>query len=155
MKIDFLNLQKINKGYADQIKKATNRAIDSGWYLSGQEVNQFEKAFSDYIEVKQTVGVGNGLDALCIILRAYIEVGFMEEGDEVIVPANTYIASILAITGNRLKPVLIEPDIKTYNINPNLIEEKITEKTKAIMIVHLYGQNAYTQKIRELCENMV
>lgn len=150
--IKFLDLKRVNKAYANQIKEATNRVIDSGWYLSGQEVESFENEFSEFIDVKYTVGVGNGLDALRIILQAYIELGEMEEGDEVIVPANTYIASILAINDNRLKPVLVEPDIETYNIDPDLIEESITDKTKAIMIVHLYGQNAYTKKIGVLCE---
>lgn len=143
----------MNELYANQIEEASKRVIDSGWYLSGSEADQFEKAFSDYIGVKQTVGVGNGLDALRIILRAYIELGFMEEGDEVIVPANTYIASILAITDNRLRPILVEPDIHSYNIDPDLIKDEITDRTRAIMIVHLYGQNAYCEKIGELCRD--
>jgi len=150
--IKFLDLQKINTVYADRIKQATERVIDSGWYLKGVEVEKFEKEFSAFIGVDHTVGVANGLDALRIILRAYIEIGIMQEGDEVIVPANTYIASILAITDNRLTPVLVEPDITTYNIDPDLIEAKITERTRVIMIVHLYGQNAYTEKIGELCQ---
>ncbi|MEX2409762.1 MAG: DegT/DnrJ/EryC1/StrS family aminotransferase [Candidatus Paceibacterota bacterium] len=152
MKIKFLDLQKINKVYADEIKEATNRVIDSGWYLTGKEVESFETEFSSYVGVKHTVGVANGLDALRIILRAYIEMGVIKEGDEIIVPANTYIASILAITDNNLKPVLVEPDINTYNIDSDLIEEHITQRTKGIMIVHLYGQNAYTEKIGEVCE---
>lgn len=150
--IKFLDLQKMNNVYADRIKEATARVIDSGWYLKGKELEKFEKEFSTYIGVRHTVGVANGLDALRIILRAYIEMGTIQEGDEVIVPANTYIASILAITDNRLVPVLVEPDIHTYNIDPNLIEEKITSRTRAIMIVHLYGQNAYSEKIRDLCK---
>src|SRR5690625_4390406 len=150
--IKFLDLKKINDAYNNQIKKATNRVIDSGWYLSGKEVELFEKEFSSYIGVKHTVGVANGLDALRIILRAYIEIGDMKEGDEIIVPANTYIASILAIMDNNLNPILVEPDIDTYNINPDLIEEHISEKTKGVMIVHLYGQNAYSDKMGELCE---
>lgn len=149
--IKFLDLQKINQQYSPEIKEAAKRVIDSGWYLKGNEVELFEDAFSKYIGVSHTVGVASGLDALRIILRAYIELGYMDTGDEVIVPANTYIASILAITDNQLKPVLVEPDISTYNINPELIEEKITGKTKAIMLVHLYGRNAYTEKIGELC----
>src|SRR5690606_41051829 len=132
--IKFLDLQKINKVYADRIKQATERVIDSGWYLKGVELEQFEKEFSAFIGVKHTIGVANGLDALRIILRAYMEMGIIQEGDEIIVPANTYIASILAITDNRLTPVLVEPDITTYNINPDLIEEKITEQTRAIII---------------------
>ncbi|MEP2448777.1 MAG: DegT/DnrJ/EryC1/StrS family aminotransferase [Balneola sp.] len=150
--IKFLDLQKINAKYAEEIKNAVNHVIDSGWYLLGKEVQAFENEFSDYIGVKNTIAVANGLDALRIILRAYIELGYMSEGDEIIVPANTYIASILAIKDNNLTPVLVEPDINTYNINPDLIEEHISEKTKGIMIVHLYGQNAYSEKIGELCE---
>lgn len=152
MKIPFLDLKAVNAPYEKGINEAIKRVVDSGWYILGSEVEAFEKEYSDSIGVKHTIGVGNGLDALRIILRAYMEMGIMEEGDEVIVPANTYIASILAITDNRLKPVLVEPDIYTYNIDPDLIEEKITDRTKAIMIVHLYGQNAYTEKIGELCK---
>lgn len=152
MKVPFLNLKELNQPYETEIKNAIDRVVASGWYLLGNEVRHFEEEFSSYIGVNQVVGVANGLDALRIILRAYIEMGVMNEGDEVIVPANTYIASILAITDNNLKPVLVEPDIVTYNIDPELIEDKITNKTKAIMIVHLYGQNAYTRKINILCE---
>lgn len=152
MKVPFLNLRELNKPYEAEIKKAVNRVIDSGWYLLGKEVESFEQEYSDFIGVEHTVGVANGLDALRIILRAYIEMGIMEEGDEIIVPANTYIASILAITDNNLKPILVEPDINTYNIDPDLIEEHISEKTKGIMIVHLYGQNSYTEKIGKLCD---
>jgi dTDP-4-amino-4,6-dideoxygalactose transaminase len=128
-----------------------SRVIDSGWYLKGREEEAFEKEYSEYIGVNHAIGVASGLDALRIILRAYIEQGILKEGDEVIVPAHTFIASILAITDNRLKPVFVEPDIETYNIDPNQIEEKITDRTKAIMIVHLYGQNAYADKIGKLC----
>lgn len=149
--IKFLDLQKMNEVYADQIKEATEKVVDSGWYLTGKEVKSFENEFSNFVGSKQSIGVANGLDALRIILRAYMEMGDMNEGDEIIVPANTYIASILAITDNNLKPVLVEPDIKSYNIDPDLIEQHISEKTKGIMIVHLYGQNAYTDKIGELC----
>ncbi len=152
MKIPFLNLKELNKPYNAGIKKAINRVVDSGWYLLGEEVNSFEREYSEFIGVRSTIGVANGLDALKIILRAYIEMGLMSEGDEVIVPSNTYIASILAITENRLKPILVEPDINTYNINPDLIEKHISKKTKGIMIVHLYGQNAYCEKIGELCK---
>ena len=151
MKIPLLDLKAVNAPYEKEIIDAIKRVVDSGWYLLGSEVKEFEKEFSEYIKVNHTIGVANGLDALRIILRAYMEMGEMEEGDEVIVPANTYIATILAITDNRLKPVLVEPDINTYNIDSNQIENKITNRTKAIMIVHLYGQNAYTEKIGELC----
>lgn len=150
--IKFLDLKKNNDTYADAIKEATSRVIDSGWYLTGKEVESFENEFSNYVGVEHTVGVANGLDALRIILRAYIEMGAMNEGDEIIVPANTYIASILAITDNNLNPILVEPDIDTYNIDPELIEEHISENTKGIMIVHLYGQNACSEKISELCK---
>lgn len=150
--IKFLDLQKINNQYSDEIKQATQRVIDSGWYLLGNETKIFEKNYADYIGTDHCIGCANGLDALIWILRAYIEMGVMTEGDEVIVPANTYIASILAITENNLKPVLVEPNLVTYQIDDNLIEKHITPKTKAIMIVHLYGQCAYTQKIGQLCE---
>ena len=126
-RIKFLDLQKINAQYAADLKLAASRVIDSGYYLLGEQVKQLETHFAEYIGVKHAVGVANGLDALRLILKAYIEMGVMEEGDEVIVPANTYIASILAITDNRLKPVLVEPDINTYNIDPFLIEDKISK----------------------------
>lgn len=152
MKVPFLDLKSINDKYRSGFEAAISKVLDSGWYLLGKEVEQFENEFSSYTGVAHTVGVANGLDALRIILRAYIEMGAMNEGDEIIVPANTYIASILAVTDNNLTPVLVEPDIDTYNIDPDLIEEHISERTKGIMIVHLYGQNAYTEKIGELCE---
>jgi dTDP-4-amino-4,6-dideoxygalactose transaminase len=150
--INFLDLQKINNQYSEEIQYSIKRVLDSGWYLLGDETKSFEYELSEFIGVKHTIGVANGLDALRIIFRAYLELDLMSVGDEVIVPSNTYIASILAISDNRLRPVLVEPDIDTYNINPDLIEEKITEKTKAIMIVHLYGQNAYSEKIGEICK---
>lgn len=150
--IKFLDLQKINAQYAVDIKQATARVVDSGWYLQGKENECFEANYANYIGSKYCIGVANGLDALRLILRAYMEMGLMAEGDEVIVPANTYIASILAISDNRLKPVLIEPDINTFQIDDNLIEAAITSRTKAIMIVHLYGNCAYTKKITELCQ---
>ena len=150
--IKFLDLQKINAQYQQELKKAAARVIDSGWYLLGNEVVEFEKQFAGYCGVQHCIGVANGLDALRLILKAYIELGAIKEDDEVIVPANTYIATILAISDNRLKPVLVEPDIETYNIDPELIEQKITSKTRAILIVHLYGQNAYCTKIKLICE---
>ena len=150
--IKFLDLQQINAQYADEIKQAADRVIDSGWYLTGLETERFEKNYADFIGTKYCISCANGLDALFLILRAYIEMGVMQEGDEVIVPANTFIASVLAITENNLKPVLVEPDLFTYQIDENLIEQHITSKTKAIMIVHLYGQCAYTDKIGALCE---
>lgn len=150
--IKFLDLQKITQKYSQEIHEAVDRVVDSGWYLQGKENESFEANYANYIGVKHCIGVANGLDALRLILKAYIEMGFMQEGDEVIVPANTYIASILAITDNRLKPILVEPDITTYQIDDRLIEAAITANTKAIMIVHLYGQCAYTEKIGEICK---
>ena len=149
--IKFLDLQKITARYEPEISQAMKRVIDSGWFLQGEENKRFEENYARYIGTKHCIGVANGLDALIWILRAYIEMGVMQEGDEVIVPANTYIASILAITENNLKPVLVEPSIDTYQIDDSLIEQAITSKTKAIMIVHLYGQCAYTEKIGEIC----
>ncbi len=150
--IKFLDLQKITEKYSEEIYCAVRRVITSGWYLQGKENELFEKNYSTYIGTKHAIGVANGLDALFLILRAYMELGIMKEGDEVIVPANTFIASILAITQNGLKPVLVEPDIETYQIDDSKIEAAITEKTKAIMIVHLYGQCAYNEKIGQLCK---
>lgn len=149
--IKFLDLQQVTAKYSDEIHEAVSRVIDSGWYLQGEMNATFEKHYSEYIGTKYTVGVANGLDALIWILRGYIELGVMKPGDEVIAPANTYIATILAITENGLKPVLVEPDINTYEIDESLIEEAITPKTKAMMIVHLYGNCAYTEKIGKLC----
>ena len=150
--IKFLDLQKVTAKYSNEIHAAVQRVVDSGWYLQGRENENFERHYSEYIGTKHTVGVANGLDALICILRGYIELGVMKPGDEVIVPANTYIATILAITENGLKPVLVEPDINTYQIDDSLIEKAITPRTKAIMIVHLYGCCAYTDKIWELCK---
>lgn len=150
--IKFLDLKQINDIFEPQIREAIHRVLDSGWYLLGKEVKAFEEEYGTFIGTRHCVGVGNGLDALRLILRAYIEMGVMSEGDEVVVPANTYIASMLAVTDNRLKPVLVEPDIKTYNMDPYLIESQITERTKAIMIVHLYGQNAMHPEIQRLVD---
>jgi dTDP-4-amino-4,6-dideoxygalactose transaminase len=138
--IPFLDLKKINAQYQNELKEACARVIDSGWYILGNEVTEFEKEFAAFCETEHCLGVANGLDALILILRAYIELGVMQRGDEVIVPSNTYIASILAISENGLTPVLVEPDINTYNLDPKLIEQAITPKTKAILTVHLYGQ---------------
>jgi dTDP-4-amino-4,6-dideoxygalactose transaminase len=138
--IPFLDLKKINAQYQHELKEACARVIDSGWYILGNEVAEFEKEFAAYCESEHCLGVANGLDALILILRAYIELGVMQRGDEVIVPSNTYIASILAISESGLIPVLVEPNINTYNLDPKLIEQAITPKTKAILTVHLYGQ---------------
>ncbi len=150
--IEFLSLKKVTDKYSDEIHEAVARVVDSGWYLQGKENERFEKNYAEYIGTKHAIGCANGLDALIWILRGYIEMGVMQPGDEVIVPANTYIASILAITENNLKAVLVEPDINTYQIDDQLVEAAITPRTKAIMIVHLYGQCAYTEKIGELCK---
>lgn len=150
--IKFLDLQKVTAKYADEIHQAVNKVVDSGWYLQGEELNKFEFDFARYIGTNYCVGVGNGLDALEWILRAYIEMGVMKSGDEVIVPANTFIATILAISANGLTPVLVEPNYDTLEIDENQIEKAITFRTKAIMIVHLYGRCAYTEKIGRLCK---
>ena len=150
--IKFLDLQKVTELHGDEIREAARQVIDGGWYLLGDATSNFELHYADYIGTRHCVGVANGLDALTLIYRAYIEMGVMKEGDEVIVPANTYIASILAITENRLVPVLVEPRMDTLEIDDSLIEEHITERTRSIMIVHLYGRCAYTEKIKALCE---
>ena len=150
--IKFLDLQKITEKYSDEIHEAVKRVVDSGWYLQGEENKHFENNFAKYIGTKHCVGCANGLDALIWIFRAYIELGVMKPGDEVIVPANTYIATILAITENGLKPVLVEPKLDTLEIDDERIEEVITPRTKAICIVHLYGRCAYTEKIGNLCK---
>lgn len=152
MNIPFLSLKDVTAKYADEIHKAVLLVVDSGWYLQGKENEQFEKHYAEYIGSKHCIGCANGLDALIWIFRAYIELGVMKPGDEVIVPANTYIATILAITENGLVPVLVEPRKDTLQIDDSLIEERITERTKAICIVHLYGRLACTQHILDLCE---
>lgn len=152
MNVPFLHLKEYNNRYEEDIRKAVVRVIQSGWYLFGAEKEALEREFSEYIGVKETIGVGSGLDALKILLRAYRILENWEEGDEIIVPANTFIASILAIVDTGLKPVLVEPDETTFNIDPDLIEKKISSHTKAIMIVHLYGQNALNKKVEELCK---
>lgn len=152
MEVPFLSLKDVTTKYHDEIHEAVGRVVDSGWYLQGNENARFEKDYAEFIGTKYCVGVANGLDALIWIFRAYVELGVMKPGDEVIVPANTYIASILAITENALVPVLAEPDIDTYQIDGGKIEAAITEKTKAILIVHLYGKCAYTDKIGALCK---
>ena len=148
--IKFLDLQKINTQYATELKKVASEVIDSGWYLLGERVNSFETNLAKYIGVQHAIGVANGLDALRLILKAYIEMGIMQEGDEVIVPANTYIATILAITDNRLKPILVEPDINTYNLDISLLEKHINPRTRAIMVVHLYGQVCWNEELEAI-----
>ena len=150
--ISFLDLKQINAQYRSELIEACTKVIDSGWYVQGNECNEFEKEFAKYCGTKYAIGVANGLDALTLILRAYKELGIINDGDEVLVPSNTYIASILAISQNNLIPVLVEPDINTYLIDPSKIEEKITSKTKAIMPVHLYGQTCQMDEISKIAE---
>lgn len=150
--IPFLSLKDVTALHAEEINEAVRRVVDSGWYLQGEENERFEKHYSEFVGTRYTVGCANGLDALIWIFRAYIEMGIMKVGDEVIVPANTYIATILAITENRLVPVLVEPKPNTLEIDDEKIETAITPKTRAIAIVHLYGRIAYTDKIGELCK---
>lgn len=152
MQVSFLSLKEITALHGDEYKAAVNRVVESGWYLQGAENARFEKNYAAFIGTKYCVGCANGLDALTLILRAYIVQGVMKAGDEVIVPANTYIATILAITKNGLVPLLVEPKFETLEIDDSLIEEKITERTKAVMIVHLYGRNACTEKIVSICK---
>ena len=152
MNVPFLSLKDITAKYADEIHEAALRVIDGGWYLQGKENEAFEKHYADYIGSKYCIGCANGLDALIWIFRAYIELGVMQPGDEVIVPANTYIATILGITENGLKPVLVEPRRETLEIDDSLIEAAISERTKAICIVHLYGRCAMTEKIADICK---
>lgn len=151
MNIPFLSLKDVTSLHGAEINEAVSRVVNSGWYLQGEENKRFENNYANYIGSKYCVGCANGLDALIWIFRAYIELGVMSPGDEVIVPANTYIATILAITENNLKPVLVEPKWNTLEIDDDKIEAAITGKTKAICIVHLYGRNAYTEKIGDLC----
>jgi len=145
--IKFLDLQKINAQYAAELKQVAADVIDSGWFLMGKQLEKFEANLAEFIGVNHAIGVANGLDALRLILKAYMDMGVMAEGDEVIVPANTYIASLLAISDNRLVPVLVEPDSKNFNLDIDLIEQHITSKTKAIMVVHLYGQVCWHEKL--------
>lgn len=150
--IPFLSLKDVTALHGDEINAAVTRVVNSGWYLQGVENKCFEENYAKFIDTKHCIGCANGLDALIWIFRAYIELGAMQPGDEVVVPANTYIATILAITENGLKPILVEPNPNTLEIDDDLIEASITSKTKAICIVHLYGRNAYTDKIGALCK---
>ena len=151
--IPYLPLKELNARHATEMKEAMAEVVDSGWYLRGEQTRRFEQEYAQYIGTRYCVGCGNGLDALTLIFRAYKELGILQEGDEVIVPANTYIASILAITENNLTPILVEPRIDTFQMDDSLIEQHITKKTKAILLVHLYGYCAYTEKIAKLCDN--
>ena len=149
--ISFLDLKTVNQQYQFQVDNAVYKVIHSGWYLLGEEAKAFEREYAAYIGTRHCIGCGNGLDALTLILRAYKEIGVMHDGDEIIVPANTYIATILSITENKLVPILVEPRFDTLEINDSLIEKHITDRTKAIMMVHLYGRCAYTAIIGDLC----
>lgn len=150
--IPFLDLKEINAQYRNELIQAFTNVLDSGWYINGKEVELFEKEFASFCGVKHCIGVANGLDALILTLRAWKELGKLKEGDEVIVPSNTYIASILAITENKLQPVLVEPDLESFNISPEKISKAITKKTKAILPVHLYGQLVDMPKIMEIAK---
>jgi len=152
MTVPFLDLKAINAQYRDELVAAATRVIDSGWYIQGSEVKAFEQEFADYCGSKQCIGVANGLDALTLTLRAWKEMGKLKEGDEVIVPANTYIASILAITENRLKPVLVEPDEASFNLCPEKTAAAVTPNTKAIVAVHLYGQICPMPELMQLAD---
>ena len=150
--IKFLDLQKINAQYSQELKEAATRVIDSGWYLLGQELATFEQNYAQFCGTTHALGVANGLDALRLIFKAYIELSIMQKGDEVLVPANTYIASVLAVTDTGLIPVFVEPDINTYNIDSSKLEAAITSKTKAVLTVHLYGQIAVDNSMVAICK---
>ncbi len=150
--IKYLDLKRINDAYDEEIRRAIDGVLTSGWYLRGEASRLFEKHYADYIGTDYCVGCGNGLDALTLIFRAYKEMGALHDGDEVIVPANTYIASILAVTENNLKPVLVEPSFYDLQIDEQQVEKAVTERTKAVMIVHLYGRCAFTPRIGEICQ---
>ena len=150
--IKFLDLQKINLQYQEEIEARLLETFRSGWYLLGNEVKNFEANLAKYNNSPNAIGVANGLDALRLIFKAYLELGQLKFGDEVIVPANTYIASLLAITDNRLKPVFAEPNIDNFNLDISKIEALITPKTKAIMVVHLYGQVCWSKELEELAQ---
>jgi len=150
--IHFLDLKSVNAPYFNGFEQAFDSVMNSGWYIQGTEAKAFEREFAEYCGVEHCIGVGNGLDALILIFRAYMEMGVLCEGDEVIVPANTYIASILAISENRLKPVLVEPDLATYNLDTDLAEKAITKRTRAILAVHLYGQLADIPALRTIAD---
>lgn len=152
MTVPYLPLNRITAMHADEIHQAVDHVVNSGWYLHGEATARFEQYYADYIGTKHCIGVANGLDALTLILRAYMEKGLLHEGDEVMVPANTFIASVLAITDNRLVPVLVEPRLDTFQIDDSLVEQAITPKTRALMLVHLYGRCAYTEHIAALCQ---
>lgn len=149
--IKFLDLQKINAQYNEELKSAAKRVIDSGWYLIGKELENFEQNYASFCKVEHCLGVASGLDALRLIFKAYIEMGVIEKGDEVIVPANTYVASVLAISDNGLVPVFVEPDEETFNLDSSLLNQALTKKTKAVLTVHLYGQISIDEQMLNFC----
>ena len=150
--VKFLDLKAINDSFEPDLSNAIRKVLGSGWYLLGEECSSFEQEYGSFIGTRYCIGVANGLDALRLILKSYIETGYMQEGDEIIVPANTFIASILAITENRLRPVFAEPDINTFNLDLKTIDKYITPRTKAIMVVHLYGRACWSEKLKEIAE---
>lgn len=150
--VSFLNLRSVNGQYRDELLAAVARVVDSGWYILGEEVRNFEGRFAEYCGVRHAIGVANGLDALTLTLRAWMELGVLAEGDEIIVPANTYIATILAISKNRLTPILVEPDRNTFNIDEIRIGENLSARTKAILLVHLYGRIGYSETIQSVAD---
>ena len=150
--IAYQDLKRITSQHLEELQEVVREVVSSGRYLQGPTVERFEAHYADYIGTRHCISCGNGLDALTLILRAYKEAGVLREGDEIIVPANTYIASLLAISENLLKPILVEPDLETYEIDDEKIEESITERTRAFMIVPLYGRNSFTPKIAEICQ---
>lgn len=150
--IKFLDIQKITSSFEPGISKAIENVLKRGWYLQGEETSSFEREYAEFTGTKHCIGVANGLDALRLILKAYIEMGAMKEGDEVIVPANTFIATILAITDNRLKPVFVEPEISSYNLDPALIERAVTTKTRAVIVVHLYGKICWPAEVTTIAK---
>lgn len=151
--IKFLDLQKVTSSFEPELSSAIGHVLKKGWFILGEETSSFESEYAAFIGTRHCIGTANGLDALRLILKAYIEIGVMKEGDEIIVPANTFIATIMAITDNRLRPVFVEPDIDTYNIDPSLIEKAVTKKTRAIIIVHLYGKACWPDEIRQIADN--
>ncbi|MBI4812168.1 DegT/DnrJ/EryC1/StrS family aminotransferase [Candidatus Falkowbacteria bacterium] len=150
--IPFSDLKSINAQYREELLDAIAEVVDSGWYIFGEKMKTFEKEFSEYCGAGEGIATGNGLDALKLIFCAYREMGVFCDGDEVLVPANAYIATILPVIENRLKPILVEPDINTYNIDVSLLEEKITDKTKAILTLHLYGQTSYSEEMQKIAD---
>ncbi len=152
MNIPFLDIKKCNLSYKYEFNKIFDKFLNSGWYILGEQVEKFEQELANYIGVRNVIGVGNGLDALTLIIRGYVELGLLKHGDEILVPANTFIATVIAITNNNMTPVFVEPDIVTYNITANELQKKITSKTKAVLAVHLYGQVSHFSEIQQFAK---